>query len=44
MTPHQLPRVGLTVVIVAFLGAAGGVAVGLAVVWLLDPTLFWGTS
>jgi hypothetical protein len=43
MTPHQPATLSLTVVLVAFLGAAAGVAVGLAAVWLIDPTLFWGT-
>jgi hypothetical protein len=43
MTPHKPADLNLTVVLVAFLGAAAGVAVGLVVVWLIDPTLFWGT-
>lgn len=43
MTPHTPADLNLTVVLVAFLGAVAGVAVGLAVFWLIDPTLFWGT-
>jgi hypothetical protein len=42
MTTHH-SSFGFTVVLVAFLGAVAGVAAGLVVVWLIDPTLFWGT-
>lgn len=42
MSPHPVPSLNLTIVLVALLGATFGVAVGVAVVWLIDPTLFWG--